>query len=164
MNKAFTLSLEINYQKTVRMVQGKGMKGVVLFVLFIIGIGLMGAGTYKIFELYKLTQQYETVRGHICRIDKERVTRRPRKLTFHYTARVKYEVDGRIYNEKLPFYMPFSQVGDEVSVSYDPEHPYEMKVLGYEWLRWGGILMGGVLVELVVWYFFSVCIIKVKNV
>lgn len=124
----------------VSMSGNKGSYAAAVLVLFLIGLGLIYAGYSQNKTTTILQQRGQNTTGKVVTLiahynprqtNQTTVSANPDTVTIQYTYT---DQNGSNHqnggNHSYSFYAPHPQIGDEITVTYDPQHPSTSQVAG----------------------------------
>lgn len=118
---------------------------VILFILLIIGIGLLTVGTWGVLNLKKIDKEYITTKAKIENIKKYR-ERRHGKTHIHYEVIVSYAANGKLYTENLNTYSSLMEIGDSIQLKYNPQKPSETHATEFEFILYIVLIFCGIII------------------
>ncbi len=104
--------------------------GMILTLVFVLGICLMAAGSIGLVYIHKKSKDYLPARAKIEEIRKlewESSTHREKRGTHTgYQVIVTYKVQDKMYRNRLNSYSSSMREGDEVTIHYHFQHPDQL--------------------------------------
>lgn len=123
----------------------------VLFVLFVIGFGMVVGGICGISYVKRIDKEYVTTEAKIEKIRKYTKYQRGKKRT-QYDVLVSYVANGQVCTERLNAFSSFMQTGDSIQLKYNPQKVTEVHSVEIEYNLFVVMIIAGIIILVSDWF------------